>query len=730
MKKVLLLALIVCNSALASPLDALLDRIGGKGTSGRIITRVVTGGHDTKQEWFEITSERDKPLIEGSSYIAVATGVNWYLKYYAGVMLSWNALTADLSKTKFPVPSVPERHSTDVIHRYYLNYCTYSYSMAFWDWERWEKEIDWMALHGINMPLAATGIDVAWRNVLVKRLGYTPEEANKFVGGAGFQAWFLMGNLEGWGGPNPDSYYERQEMLQKQILARMRELDMEPVLPGFAGLVPHDINVKKGWTVTEQGIWCGFQRPAFMQPENEHFAEMAKYYYEELRNLYGVSRYYSMDPFHEGGSVEGVDLKAAYKAVYKATEEYSGSQVSPQWVVQSWQGNPRQEAFDALEPGKLLVLDLFADGVDEWRRTKSYSRTDGRKHETVFCIVHNFGGRTGLVGRIEHVANEYYAARKEYPQTMRGIGTTMEAIENNPVAYESFYELPWRETLQPASEWIKGYVKARYGCDDENLGQAWQLLLQSVYNLPYKQQGPTESVFCARPSLAVERASSWGTAVIYWNPEDVRKAAALMLEAARKPKKFSPLALVNLKYDLVDLVRQTLDDKANALIKEIKIAYDAGKTQTFSELSDTFLELILLQDTLLGTIPDFMLGRWLNAARNMGTAVAERNLYEFNARVQITTWGPEAAANDGKLHDYSCREWNGLLRDFYYPRWKLFFDCLKAGKPTPTAQEFFNFEYKWANTPANDAVPKYSAVPQGDALKIAERIYRKMTSEY
>lgn len=32
-----------------------------------------------------------------------------------------------------------------------------SYSMAFWDWERWEQEIDWMALQGINMPLAFTG---------------------------------------------------------------------------------------------------------------------------------------------------------------------------------------------------------------------------------------------------------------------------------------------------------------------------------------------------------------------------------------------------------------------------------------------------------------------------------------------------------------------------------------------------------------------------------------------
>ena len=32
-----------------------------------------------------------------------------------------------------------------------------SYSMAYWDWDRWEAEIDWMALQGINLPLAFTG---------------------------------------------------------------------------------------------------------------------------------------------------------------------------------------------------------------------------------------------------------------------------------------------------------------------------------------------------------------------------------------------------------------------------------------------------------------------------------------------------------------------------------------------------------------------------------------------
>ena len=113
-----------------------------------------------------------------------------------------------------------------------FNYCTYSYTMAFWDWARWEKEIDWMALHGINLPLAAVGQECVWRNMLAK-LGYTKEETNRFIAGPAFLAWWAMNNLEGWGGPNPDSWYTQQEALQKKILKRMREYGIEPVLPGY-----------------------------------------------------------------------------------------------------------------------------------------------------------------------------------------------------------------------------------------------------------------------------------------------------------------------------------------------------------------------------------------------------------------------------------------------------------------------------------------------------------------
>jgi alpha-N-acetylglucosaminidase len=47
-----------------------------------------------------------------------------------------------------------------------------------------------------------------------------------------------MGNVDGWAGPLPQSWIVRKALLQKQILARMRQFGMTPILPGFAGHVP------------------------------------------------------------------------------------------------------------------------------------------------------------------------------------------------------------------------------------------------------------------------------------------------------------------------------------------------------------------------------------------------------------------------------------------------------------------------------------------------------------
>ena len=156
---------------------------------------------------------------------------------------------------------------------------------------------------------------------------------------------------------------------------------------------------------------------------------------------------------------------------------------------------------------------------------------------------------------------------------------------------------------------------------------------------------------------------------------------------------------INFEYDLVDIVRQSNADKGNALLDEISQSYDRKDKENFRKQTQQFLELILSQDSLLSTRKEFSVSSWLTAARSLGNTDAEKKLYEWNASALITVWGDSIASNQGGLHDYSHREWSGLLKDLYYLRWKTFFEQKQQeleGKASGEVIKFYGMEKAWA----------------------------------
>lgn len=698
----------------ATPIEGLLERID-KGASRKIMTETVRSDRD----FFEITSKNGNPLIRGNNYVSIASGINWYLKYSVGVHLTWNSMHASLPAT-LPLVQGVERHTTDIKHRYYLNYCTLSYSMAFWDWKRWEQELDWMALHGINLCLDIVGTDVVWRNVLLK-LGYTKDEANEFVAGPAFQAWWLMNNLEGWGGPNSDNWYQQRERLQKQIMKRMKELGINVCLPGYSGMVPHDAKERLGLDVADPGKWNDYKRPAFLQPTSKRFAEIASIYYKEQQRLYGKADFYSMDPFHEGGNAGGVDLRKAGEAIMGAMKAVNPNAV---WVVQAWGACPYPSMIKHLKNGDMLVLDLYSENRPQWGNSEStwYRKEGFNGHDWAFCMLLNFGGNVGMFGKLQHVVDEYYKARcSSFKSTMKGVGLTMEGIENNPVMYELLSELPWRDAKFSWKEWLHDYVEARYGnINNAKVHDAWLLLARSVYGAGAKivEQGCHESVLCARPALDVYQVSSWSEMEEFYNPDDVIRAARLMVEASHEVK-----ANDNFRYDLVDVTRQAIAEQARYVYDEVVAAYKAKDRKMFDYTTKRFLDILLQQDRMLSSMPDFMVGGWIRSARNLGTNAQESDHYEWNARVQITTWGNRNAAEKGGLREYAHKEWNGVLADFYYPRWKAYFEALAAtfdGKPMKNI-DFYAMDEAW--TLKHNAYP-YEA--QGNPVEFAQTAFNNV----
>src|SRR6202012_4481160 len=185
---------------------------------------------------YELQSKGGKIILSGNKGLSIASALGYYLKIYCRDDFGWNGNNMHLSAT-LPVVSKKVRHVTPYQYRYYLNYCTFNYSMSWWGWERWQKEIDWMALNGINMPLALTGEEAIWRDVY-HGMGFTNADLDGFFSGLAFFWGLGMGNLEGWGGPLPQHWMDSHKILQKKILERERSLGMTPVLPAFTGHVP------------------------------------------------------------------------------------------------------------------------------------------------------------------------------------------------------------------------------------------------------------------------------------------------------------------------------------------------------------------------------------------------------------------------------------------------------------------------------------------------------------
>lgn len=692
-------------SAEETALRSFVDRVCGDGVSERIFigtdSSLGDGGHDV----FVISSRDGKPSVVGSGVSAATAGLGWYLNHYVHVNISWNGLTADLRDTVLPLPEIPERRECRAEWRYYLNYCTYSYTCAFWTEERWMKEVDWMALHGINMPLMALGTDVVWRNVL-RRLCCGDGEIAEFIAGPGFQAWWMMGNIEGWGGPSPDRWFDRQERLCRKVLARMRSLGMEPVLPGYCGMLPRSFAGKPGYDASDTGLWAAFHRPAFLSPSSDRFASVAALYYAEQEKIMGQSHFYSMDPFHEGGNIEGTDIPEAYKTIQAQLRRHTPDAV---WVLQGWNENPRTEALEALKHGDCIVLDLFSEARPRWR--------DGYcGHDMIWCMLHNFGGRTGMHGRLSKVMDGWFDAVEAFPETMVGIGATPEGIGTNPVLYDALFELPWMDRSE-CSGWLDRYVLARYGTSDKSLTRAWHKIAASALACPTGQEGTSEPIVCARPGWGLKSVSRWSTAEIYYDVRELRDAAGLFLDARPGCSDNA-----NYRHDLIDLVRQTLTDSTFFLLRNVETAYRSGNMTAFRSGYESFLGMIKDIDALLSTEPFFHVNGWIESARNVCNEMAaatdaDRDWMEWNARTLITVWGDRLSAS--RLHDYSNREWGGMLSSFYLPRWKLFFDAVERGDELPDEDGWYEIENEWTSN------RKLYPVSSENALDCAERLFEK-----
>jgi len=670
---------------------------------------------------FEIDSHNNRIVLRGSSGTAIASALYYYLNAYCHCQSTWNGTNLKLPAV-LPKVTAKIHKTSPYAYRYYMNYCTFNYSMSWWDWPRWEKEIDWMALHGINMPLAITGEEYTWY-LLYKEMGFTDEDLKDFFCGPSYFSWFWMGNLDGWGGPLPLNWMKTHFALQQKIIARERALGMKPVLPAFTGHVPAAFKKKYPNAKLKTTNWTnGFADTYILDAEDPLFAEIGKKFLEKQTSLLGTDHLYSADTFNENEppSDDSAFLSRLSARVYEGMRQADTAAI---WVMQGWLfysdrkfwKEPQTEALlKAVPDNKMLLLDLAAEIEPVWKRSAAFY---GKPW--VWNMLNNFGGNTNLFGRMETVATEpANALHDDKRGKLSGIGLTMEAIEQNPVMYELMMDNTWTADVIDLNKWLPQYVRNRYGTISQEALAAWSILRKTVYTVPsdkYIRDG-AESIIQGRPTF--DSLTRWTKTKLNYNARDLLPAWDALIKAVGKCKNSD-----GFQFDLTDLSRQVLANYALPLQQQFAADYKNNDLIAFKKHSGQFIELIEDMDKLLATRKDFMLGPWISAARKWGITEPEKALYEMNAKDIITLWGDANCP----LHEYACRQWSGLMNDFYKPRWQQFFStvmqCMQQGKQLdlPAFQKgIAQWEWNWVNKRKD-----YPLLTAGNSVVVSVKLYNK-----
>ena len=669
---------------------------------------------DQGRDVFEIESRGERIVLRGNTGVSVASALNWYLKYCCQCQV---ALKGSQLQVPNPLPRVQPmiRRVSQDRWRYFLNYCCFGYSLPWYDWSQWEKLIDWMALNGVNAPLAVTGQEAVWI-ATAKKLGFSDSDVNEFFAGPPYLPFGWCGVLDGWGGPLPKAWPKQHADLQQKILARERALGMRPVLQGFTGHVPPATAKRFTQARLHRLRWAEWET-CLLDPLDPLFNQFASTFLAEQRRLFGTDHLYAADTFIEMTPPSGDTnlLTATGRAIYEGMAKTDPDAI---WVLQGWAffiksrfwTQPRIEAFLAQVPDDhMLVLDLFCDVTPVWSETRGFC---GKPW--VWCAVQSFGDRVYLGGALNRIAADLPSARLDpLGRRLSGIGFVNEGLDYNPVVFDFLFEQAWRHESVNLAEWLRDYSRRAYGSPNKDAEAAWDILRETVFSFPDHYRTRLRSGYTLAPAL--ERASE----PPYDNQQLMRAWEHLL--AAAPVLGGSDLY----RFDLVSLTRQVLGNFSAEIQRDTVDAWRKENQASFREASSQMVGLFRDLDVLLASRPEYLLGRWLEDAKRWGRTREERDRLEWNARRVITMWGKEPLQ---WLHrDYSRREWSGMLTGFYLKRWEQFYsalDAVLANGSTFDAEAFDSKSRDWERRWA-DQHESYPTKPRGDSLAISRALWEK-----
>jgi alpha-N-acetylglucosaminidase len=684
----------------AAAARGVLTRVMGEEKAGTIVLEPLAqlDGRDV----YEYQCSKGNLTVRGSSAVAMCRGAYDYLRAHNLGTVGWAGPRLRLPEKW---PDAPLTHvDTPFRIRHCYNVCTSGYTTPYWTWDRWEQELDWLAMHGYNMIMAPVATEAVAAKVW-KSLGLTQAEIDDFYTGPAHLPWQRMGNIQNVGGTLPPSWHRDQVAMQRKMLARMRDIGIEPVVQGFAGFVPKGIARVFPDSKLHQSAWGGFKEKSqsvSVMPDDPLFARIMKQYMEEWKATFGEARYFLVDSFNEMELPETGKPPAELLSGYgkNTFDAINAADPDAVWVLQGWMfyfqskiwnRNTVKALLAAVPDDRLMILDYANDYVPTWC---SFNAFDGKRW--VMGYVPNMGGKTPFTGKLDFYAQQA-AKTLATPKRGRLTGFTIsgEGLENNEVVYELMSDTAWSNNAIDVDVWLPRYVANRYGKAPQAVLDAWLLLRSTVY-----------SHFSGQPKFAWQQGKLGAGGAC--GQADFPKAVRLFLSAADEMGD-------NLNYrdDAVEMAAMALGLRADSSFKAAAQAHGLKRPALFESSGERGIELLLEIDRLLASHSYLSLERWIDFARSHGDSKEEQDNYEHNARQIVTVWGPP-------INDYSCRIWSGLLRDYYVPRVRQKLDEIRTGKRKNTYQS----ELAWVNSEGLSEV-----TPFANPAKTAARLFEEAYSE-
>jgi alpha-N-acetylglucosaminidase len=611
---------------------------------------------DHNEDFFELLDlgQQRRVGIRGSSGVALASGLHWYLKHGCNISVAYGATPLNTTALPSVWPSVSAcpisagfnatirtvRVVSPFRYRYYFNPVAHSYAAWSWDWARWQAEIDFMAMMGVNLPLATTGQEWVWARVWQERFNLTSAELAEHWPGPAFLAWGRMGNLRGWGGAYPAAgitgltrhWMVQQRDLQRQIVARERALGMQTVLSGFGGHVPRALESRYPTANISRGtLWGGFTAQysanSLLEATDPLFARIGRAFVEIQTEEFGSDHIYSADTFNEMQPRSfATEYVASWgSAVYEALRATDPEAVwlVQGWSVQFWPAEAVRSYWSTVPEGGLIVLDLDgAASSTSWQQWTNVSRP------VISCVLDNFGGTRALEGPLGSVASQALRNQAAAPAGLiTGIGWAPEDTHSNPIIWQMIGEAAWRGPQlaindNDLSAWVDGWAMRRYypqagartpAHAAELLVKAWRVL----YRAAYGGGGPcTRCANCQRMPVCHDPAckppqgtpppppakpvglvlgsdnyDKDGMARIpsltletfqSCNASGVAEAWGWLIRAADANPALASSAVPSFGYDLVDIGRQVLMDRFPEIYSPLVAACSSANASTIS----------------------------------------------------------------------------------------------------------------------------------------------------